>query len=169
MIKLMNIAIIGHGGHGKDTVCEYLESQYGVQFVSSSMVADNAFIFDALKDKYNYKTPYECYMDRSKHRKEWADLIKEYIKDDLTLFGRLLFSRSPIYCGLRNIIELKALKDANIIKKVIWVDAIKRLPPESNDSISITMGDADIIVDNNRSKENLYKNTDLLIPFITES
>lgn len=169
MIKLMNIAIIGHGGHGKDTVCEYLENNYDIQFVSSSMIACNFFIFDALKYKYGYKTPYECFMDRSNHRKEWADLIKNYIKDDLTLFGRLLFSRSPIYCGLRNIIELKALKDANIIKKVIWVDAIKRLPPESKDSISITINDADIIVDNNRSKENLYKNIDLLIPFITEN
>jgi len=78
----MKLLIIGYGANGKDTVAEYWQKEFGLTFSSSSLTACKIFLFDYLKDKYNYKTYEECFNDRHNHRQEWFDLIKDYNKDD---------------------------------------------------------------------------------------
>jgi hypothetical protein len=48
------LLVIGHGRHGKDTVCEFLRDDYGYSFESSSQFCSKLFIYDNLKDKYGY-------------------------------------------------------------------------------------------------------------------
>ncbi len=48
------LLVIGHGRHGKDTVCEILRDEYGYTFESSSKFCSKLFIYDDLKDKYEY-------------------------------------------------------------------------------------------------------------------
>ncbi len=66
----MNILIIGHGRHGKDTLAELIQVYTGFTFKSSSESAAEIFIYDALKEKYGYKSFIECYEDRHNHRAE---------------------------------------------------------------------------------------------------
>jgi hypothetical protein len=81
-MKLPKLLIIGHARHGKDSMAEILQENFGLKFKSSSEAAAEIFIYDVLKGKYSYKTPQECFKDRVNHRAEWHQLICEYIIND---------------------------------------------------------------------------------------
>ena len=78
----MNILIIGHMRHGKTTVAEMLEDEYGLSSKDSSMACAEIFIYDELKDKYNYESFEECYEDRKQHRPEWFQMICDFNDPD---------------------------------------------------------------------------------------
>lgn len=154
----VKLLVLGHGRHGKDTVSEIIAKKYNLSFVSSSWFLSENIMFNALKDKYGYNDPLECYNDRHNHRKEWFDLIVDYCREDKAKLGRAIFNEYDIYCGLRNIEEFEQL--APLITSSIWVDRSMFLPPESKESMNIPMERADYIVDNNGSLEALYNNVE---------
>jgi hypothetical protein len=159
----MKLLVIGHGRHGKDTVCEILQEKYNLSFESSSRFCSKLFIYDMLKDKYGYKSEEECYADRHQHRAEWYDAICDYNAGDGARLGREIFKVHDIYCGLRNKREYFAMKNTNVFDYAIWVDRIDHLPPESKDSMSLEQWMADFTIDNNNSLEELEFNTTQLI------
>lgn len=162
---LPKLLVVGHGRHGKDTVCEMLE-QYGYVFKSSSKFCSELFIFDKLKNKYGYQNELECYQDRHNHRTEWYNLIHDYCKDDLAKLGRELFAGHDIYCGLRNRREFFAMKNEEIFDYAIWVDRTDHLPLEDPSSMSIEQWMCDYTIDNNDSLERLQKNVHILMQTI---
>lgn len=162
----MKLIITGYAGHGKDTACEYLRDKYGLSFESSSRVLLEEVIYPKLKDKYGYKDKEECYLDRVNHRAEWFDLLKEFNNPDLTALAKIIFSKYDIYCGLRNCEELHAIKKAGLVDKVIWIDAIDRVPEEPTSSITITEDDANFIVYNKHDLEAFYRNLDGLVKLL---
>ena len=149
------ILIIGHGRHGKDTVAELLEANFHFTFKSSSEAAAEIFLYDLLKEKYGYTSFTECYEDRSNHRAEWYDNIVAYNTPDKTKLARAIMDISDCYVGMRDHTEIKECKTKGVFDYVIWVDALDRLPPEPSDSFNITKQDADLIIDNNGSLEQL--------------
>lgn len=149
------LLIIGHARHGKDTVSEMLHEMYGLSFQSSSYYCAEKFIFDELKHRYNYNTVRECYDDRHAHRREWYQLIRNYNLNDDAKLGRDILSEYDVYCGLRDVDELVAIKKEGIVDNIIWVDRSKVLPNESNQSMTLTSKHADIVIDNNGSLEHL--------------
>lgn len=142
--KLM---IVGYGRHGKDTVCEYLETM-GYSFISSSYALAEA-LYGILKDEYGYKSVDECYADRHNKRARWFEEIGKYNYPDRTALGRMIYSKNDIYCGIRRLAEFESLRDQGVFHHSIWVDAIQRQPPESRSSMDISVGDAEFILDNN--------------------
>lgn len=168
--KKLKLVIIGYAGHGKDTVCEILRDAHGYSFASSSQIAAEELIFPALKDKYGYASAKECFADRDNHRQEWFELIKEYNTPDLTKLGRLILSQHDIYCGLRSIEELIAIKEAGLCDYVISVDALQRLrtkEPESSMTV-IPWVDDDYIIENNGTLDDLKRNVASVISLIEE-
>jgi hypothetical protein len=164
----MKLLIIGHGRHGKDTVSEYLQNNYGMQFKSSSMhCAENA-VYPILKDLYDYSSVEECYADRHQHRSEWYKLISDYCKNDLARIGREIFGISDIYCGLRNIREFHSIKNNGLFDYCIWVDRSDYLETEPKSSMSLEPWMADYVIDNNGTLEQLYRNIDDLMKNISE-
>ena len=159
---LPKLLVVGHGRHGKDTVCEMLE-QYGYTFQSSSKFCSQLFIFDDLKDKYGYADEEECYTDRHNRRTEWYNMIHNYCSDDLARLGRNLFSEHDIYCGLRNKREFFAMQNEEIFDYAIWVDRSDHLPPESKDSMSIEQWMCNYTIDNNGDLQRLKKNVHVLM------
>lgn len=149
----MNIVITGLGEHGKDTVSNMLTKH--LPAAGSSSIACEIVVFPIMKERYGYKTHQECFDDRRNHRQEWYEIIKDYNKDDLSKFGKLIFEHNPIYNGIRNIAELKALRDKGIADTVIWVDASNRCPPESKTSMTIASSDCDYVLNNNGTLEQL--------------
>jgi dephospho-CoA kinase len=165
----MKLLIIGHGRHGKDTVSEYLQDNYDMQFKSSSMhCAENA-VYPVLKERYGYSSVEECYADRHQHRSEWYDLISDYCKDDLARIGREIFKVSDIYCGLRNVREFHSIKNNGLFDYCIWVDRSNYLETEPKSSMSLEPWMADYVIDNNGTLEQLYRNIDDLMKNISES
>jgi dephospho-CoA kinase len=144
----MKIMIMGHKGHGKDTVCELLE-EHGYSFASSSEFMCENVVYPALKEKYNYESPEQCHADRGAHREEWYQLIAEFNTPDKTALAQAIYADHDIYCGIRHIEEFSAIKTAKIFDYAVWVDASDRLPAEDESSCTVTAEMADFVIDNN--------------------
>ena len=157
------LLVIGHGRHGKDTVCEILRDKYDYSFESSSQFCSKLFIYDQLKDKYGYSNEEQCYADRHNHRTEWYDAICDYNVPDASRLGREMFAVYDIYCGLRNKREFHAMKNTSVFDYAIWVDRSDHLPPESKNSMSLEQWMSDYTIDNNGTLEELEFNIDQLI------
>lgn len=163
MSKLPKLLIIGHGRHGKDTVCEILKNSYGFSFRSSSEFCAEKFIYERLKDKYGYKSFVDCYKDRHNRRSEWYDMIHDYCSKDHARLGREIFQENDIYCGLRNKAEFHAMRNTGVFDYAIWVDRSDHLPLEHSSSMTLETWMADYVIDNNGSLEDLKRNTTALI------
>ena len=159
MLKLPKLLIIGHARHGKDTVCEIITKHWLFKFKSSSEFCAEQVVFNALRHKYNYATPAECYEDRHNHRAEWFNAIKEYCAVDNARLGRELFAEYDIYCGLRNAAEFHAMRNTGIFDYAIWVDRSNVQPLEDASSMNLQPWMADFVIDNNGTAENLTSNT----------
>ena len=159
---LPKLLVVGHGRHGKETVCELLEN-YGYTFKSSSKFCSELFIFDDLKNKYGYKDEEECYNDRHNHRTEWYNMIHDYCRDDLARLGRNLFAKHDIYCGLRNKREFFAMQNEEIFDYAIWVDRSDHCHLEPASSMTIEQWMCNYTIDNNGDLARLKKNVDILM------
>ena len=147
------LCILGHCRHGKDSLGEILNEEFGYTFESSSQSAANIFLYDLLKDKYGYKTPEECFEDRVNHRQEWYEAICEYNKDDKARLAKGILERSDMYIGMRDRNEIEECMRQGIFDLIIWVDALGRLPMEDASSFNIDKSCADIIIENNGTYE----------------
>jgi dephospho-CoA kinase len=152
MIK-NKLLVVGHMRHGKDTLAELLQEQFGLKFISSSQAAADIFIYNELKELYGYKTPEECYEDRFNHRAEWFNMICDYNKDDKARLAKGILELNDCYVGMRSRVEIEECMNQGLFNLIIWVDASKRLPTENSDSFDIDPTCADIIVDNNGTLE----------------
>ena len=151
----IRLLIVGHARHGKDTVAELLKEYYGLDFISSSQACANIFIYDALKEKYGYQTPEECFQDRVNHRDEWYRMICDYNKEDKARLAKDILKYNNTYVGMRDWSEIQECLKQELFDLVIWVDASERLPQEDSSSFNITKNDADIIIENNGTLEEL--------------
>ena len=59
--KFPTLCLVGHMRHGKDSMAEILQDEFGLRFKSSSEAAAEIFIYDVLSKKYGYETPFECF------------------------------------------------------------------------------------------------------------
>lgn len=151
---MRNIVIFGHKQHGKDTACEYLESKFGVRFISSSFFACQKFLFEQMRDRY--ETIEECFADRVNHRKYWYEAIRDYNTPNKTKLGSQLFAEYDIYCGIRDLEEFDALKAAGLVSLSIFIDASGRLEKESSESMKLDIEHADIVITNNGTLEQFH-------------
>ena len=149
------ICIIGHGRHGKDLMAEILLENFYITFDSSSRICAEKFLFDILKDKYDYKTVDECFNDRYNHREEWYKKIQSFCTPDKTRLVKLILSKNDIYVGIRDKAEL--LPSKYLFDLIIWVDASERIKQEDSSSISVTKEMADIIITNNGTIQEFEK------------
>lgn len=154
-MKQLKICVIGYARHGKDTCAEVFRDNYGYGFDSSSKFCSELFIFDKLKDKYNYETAEECFNDRVNHRAEWFDMIKEYVSNDPSILSREILKHNDIYVGIRDAKEFYASE--KLFDLIIWVDASERLPKEDISSCNLDKSMADIIIDNNSTHEEFKR------------
>ncbi len=151
------LLIIGHARHGKDTLAELLNEEFGLKFKSSSQAAADIFIFDELKGKYNYETSDQCFEDRVNHRPEWYQMICDYNKDDLAKLAKGILSITDCYVGMRDRNEIEECVKQELFDVIVWVDASERLPLESPESFNIDKSCADFIIDNNGTYEDFKK------------
>jgi hypothetical protein len=165
-MSLPKLLVIGHGRHGKDTVCDILKESYGFSFESSSQFCSKLFIYDQLKDLYGYANEVECYADRHNHRAEWYNAICAYNVPDASRLGRDIFETHDIYCGLRNKKEYHAMRNTDVFDYAVWVDRSDHLTLEDPSSMSLEPWMADYTIDNNGTLEELHFNTHQLMRYL---
>lgn len=154
----MLLMLCGMARGGKDHAAEYLSKHIGLDFRGSSKMASELFLYDILKEKYNYSSPEECFEDRINHREEWYELIFEYNLEDNIRLVKDIYSISSTYVGLRSYNELEVAKEYygnNLL--VIWIDASERVSPEPKESCTVVKEQADIIIENNGTIEEFEK------------
>jgi hypothetical protein len=147
------LLILGSARHGKDSFAEILNEQFGLKYQSSSQASADIFLYDALKDKYGYKTPEECFEDRVNHRAEWKQMICDYNKDDRARLAKGILKNSDCYVGMRDREEINECMRQGLFDIIVWVDASERLPLEPASSFDIDKTFAHIIFENNGTLE----------------
>lgn len=162
MTKLL---VIGHGRHGKDTVCEMLRDAYGWRFISSSLFAAERAVWPAIGD--DYTNVLDMYEDRSNRRSEWFDAIAAYCSEDPARLAReMLDEGHDIYCGMRSRREFEAARP--LFDDVVWVDRSAHLPEESGDSMQLCERDATVVLENNGSLVDLRDRVSLLHSLVAD-
>lgn len=175
------LLIIGHARHGKDTVGDWFVKK-GYTFVSSSRFVGEKVVWPEFKHRAGRKPfpnethllPFtysawpdyfdqeECFKDRDKFRAFWFSTIAAYNRPDRSRLGRELFAQYDMYVGLRNYHELEALRLHKAFDLCIWVDASERVEPEPSSSCTVTPAQADVIIDNNGTLDDLDKTLEVL-------
>jgi hypothetical protein len=158
--RRLKVMIVGHGRHGKDTVAQILADELGLTFCSSSYFCAKAFIYDALKNVFGYRSIAECYEARNtsqRMRDLWHTLICAYNRDDPARLSREILSEHDIYVGIRSDEEFAEAELEGLFDLSIWVDASERLQLEDESSFEIERSDCDIVIDNNYSEEDLIR------------
>lgn len=193
--RTKKVLVIGYARHGKDTVGEMLENEYGLTFTSSSEFcakkviwpifcndeAQDVFLagagtneeYVALKTELHemsekYHTGLECFEDRGNHRAFWYKAISDYNYMDPTRLARAIFSENDVYCGIRNPAEFHATVNAGLADIVVWVDRSEHLPPEDESSCGVKPWMADYVIDNNGSLKDLERNVRSLFDRVLE-
>ena len=140
------LLLLGHGGHGKDTMAEALREQCGLRFASSSETANQMVVYPQLCEKYAYASEQECFDDRRQHRMEWYELICAYNNEDKARLAKQILAQQDMYVGMRDQQEFEATRP--LVDLVLWVDASQRLPLK-DPSLFIAQDEADLCVPNN--------------------
>ena len=157
---LKKLLIIGNMRHGKDTVADMLKKQFDLKFRGSSEKAAEIFLYDALKDKYGYKTPEECFEDRHNHREEWFDMICEYNRDDKAALAKEIMKDGDAYVGMRSDQECDKCVEDKVFDFVVGVfDPRKPLEPSSSFDIDM-WSKCDFVIPNGSSLEDLEARVD---------
>jgi hypothetical protein len=164
------ILVIGEASHGKDTICDYLEEAFKIKSYGSSWFAAENFMLAAFKEKKGseYSSPKECHEDRNNHREFWYKEIEAFNSKTGCELAIHIFNRVPIYNGMRSYeLEFKACVRNDIFDLIIYVDAKERLIAEGTYVPDVTMkipkSEAHIIIENNGTKEALFKKIDGLM------
>lgn len=171
----MNIVIIGHKNHGKDEVADALvlalkdRHDIEITFKTTSEIANEEFVFDCLKDEFNYKDLKECHVDRDNHRPIWFRLISLFNRKNKAEFVKLVLSKYGVYAGLRCILELREARKQKLFDFLIAVDATDRLPEEPKSSFTIPLTEAEFILDNNGTIEELRPKVNELADWLVAS
>lgn len=157
MSTLPKLLIIGHATHGKDTCAEFLEA-YGFRCMASSTFATRQVMLPYFAHiGVVYPNEEACYRDRVHHRSTWFQQIEAYNSPYWDRMTREMFDQGyDVYIGMRSRKEFE--KSRPLFDKVFWVDASKRLPMEPTTSNELTPQDADAIIDNNGTLDQLKRN-----------
>ena len=158
----MKIMITGQARSGKDHAAGILCEKLDIDFQSSSYILCESVIYPKLKQKYKYSCAEECFHDRMNCRSEWYDIITQYNIPDRTALASKIFEKGYVYVGIRNREELEAAKDKWDDVFVIWIDASERVEPESEASCTVTIDQADIVIQNNGKLSEFNKKLDKL-------
>lgn len=131
------ILILGHAQSGKDTTASIFADLTGMTFCSSSWFVADKVIYPALKDKYNYISTEQCFLDRFNHREEWKNLIAEYNKNDKARLAKEILQVNDIYVGMRKVDEYEECLHQNIFNLIVYVTAEPRVN-ENDPTMEIT-------------------------------
>jgi hypothetical protein len=161
----MNLLIIGHRQHGKTDVGKTLADRLATKAHDSSWFMAERVVYPALKVECGYSSVEDCYADRGRHRQAWFELIEAY-NDEPDRLTRAILSEGTIYIGMRSRMEFEGSKQH--FDAVIWVDGSERVSEEPATSMKLTPADADYVINNNGTVDELPAQIERLLLWLNE-
>lgn len=156
---MKKLIILGYARHGKTTVQEILKEK------GFKIVDQTEYIVEKILVPSVYPTREEALQNKFKDRALWFEKVNEYNSEEPSRLQRELFEcGSDVHVGMRNIRELKHAKEnLNVISA--WVQDTRK-SPESENSCNIQPNDADYILDNSGTLEDLSENINELLSLL---
>jgi len=159
----MKLLIIGHGRHGKDTVCDLMTEMYGLRCTSVSKAMSEEVYQHAGRDM-DYDDSASFYADRHNHRQLWYETIRDITWNQPEVVGvSALNGGYDVLNGVRSRVEFDAIKATGLYDYVVWVDASSRLPDVVDGTMELTKEDADYVIDNNGTLLKLWSATRVIL------
>lgn len=147
---LPRLMIIGQGRAGKDTAGEWLGNNTLLVYKGSS--SNFALPYVAKEMGQDEKT---CYETRHQNREEWKRICRELRgKDPGILVKAMLKAGADLVIGIRDKCEIDIARQQQLVDLVIWIEKDVPKDPTVDEFDS---SDADIIIDNNSTKEVFYR------------
>lgn len=145
------LVIIGHAGHGKTTVSKVMAKLYNYRLKDpTDFIAEHIMV----KNGY-YRNFYDALYYKDSEREKWFKAVETYNLSDNTRLVSNIFEHSDIYAGIRKYEELEDVKKKfNPI--VIWVEN-KNVKPEPETSCTVKIEQADFVINNPGTLNELYK------------
>lgn len=112
----MKILFVGWGRAGKDEAASYLAKITGLRYAGSFSWAALPYMAARLGVH-----PQLAWEQRHANRDIWKSYCDELRKVDQTLLARWALQSGDICAGLRDQIELDAVKAAGLFDKIIWI------------------------------------------------
>jgi hypothetical protein len=147
------ILVLGHGGHGKDTLCVALQTTFKLTYLSSSLAA-LPYIFPVLSLVTRATLPEEAYKRRKDNRELWRELIALYNCQDKSALARRVVAHADIYNGMRCRKEFEASR--HLFDLIFFVDAFDRVGFDKTMDIAFDENTMTLI-DNNHTFNELYR------------
>jgi len=155
------ILILGDARHGKDTFAKILEELFGFNFVGSSEMALNVFLYDTLIEKYKlpYTTKEEAFKDRVNHRDKWFNEITEFNRGDKLRLVKCILEEADIYVGLRSDVEVEAAIEKGMFDYIIGIYDYRKGRESIKSNTANVLRYSDIILTNNGTIDQLREKT----------
>lgn len=170
----MKLAICGPGGHGggdnggcgKGTAAAVLKDSTPLRYVGGTSFCARFIVFKELRRLgIQYPNVAACYSDRRNHRELWAEIIRDYVRDDPPKrYGHWLIDQD-ILEGIRRRDELLACKEAGLFDLVIWIER----PGCDDPTCEVTADDCDVSILNTGTLSEFYLRVERFGEFLLSS
>ena len=141
----MKIGICGDGRSGKDTAAEFLRDEFGLRYTHGTSRWAASLVWANLNNRgFNYQTLDDCYAERHKYRKKWADIIGAFNASEPTRMYRNCLQNQDVLVGIRWRSEFLACRAANLCDAWLYISR----PGTSDPTNEITPADCDYVIRN---------------------
>lgn len=141
----MKIGICGMGRAGKDTAAECLRDSFGLRYTHGTSLWAASLVWANLNNRgFDYLTLEECYAERHKYRKEWAEIIGTFNAGEPTRMYRNCLQNQDVLVGLRWKSEFDACRAAKLCDVWLWISRPNCIDP----TCEIRASDCDCVVRN---------------------
>lgn len=142
------ILVVGPGGAGKDTACEYLARVTTLRFAGSTSRYLARYVAERLG-----VTEEAAYRTRHRDRNLWNRVGREVRRLDPGRLVRESLRHADLVAGIRAAGELAVCRDEGLVDLIVWV-ANDRAGPDS--TLGFTDRDCDVTVANHGTLDEFH-------------
>lgn len=143
------ILFAGYGRVGKDAAAAYLAQVTGLRYAGSFSWA--ALPYVAARMGFH---PQVCWETRHQHREVWYNFCNDLRATDPTILARMVLAQGDIAAGIRDKIELDAVKAAGLFNHIIWIE---RPGTPKDPTVTFTRKDCTGMIYNAGSLEDFHR------------
>ena len=145
----MKILFVGYGRAGKDEAAAYVSKITGLRYAGSTSWAVLPYMAARLG-----LHPQVAWETRHAMRKQWYDYCNELRAPDATILARMVLQQGDITAGVRDVVEIKAIKAAGLFDKIVW---IHRPGTPKDPTVTFHPDDCDLVIENDSTLEEYHR------------